>query len=85
MAETRTQSDRGQTPGDPAADGQVACVHCGTRFRPTADRCEFCCAGCEYVYRLITGQKLDRFYQLRDRRTGPVRSTVFQPRDYRWL
>jgi P-type Cu2+ transporter len=63
----------------------VPCKHCGTPFRPDAARTEYCCAGCEYVHRLITGQKLDRFYQLREGATAPVRSIVFQPRDYRWL
>jgi Cu2+-exporting ATPase len=34
---------------------------------------------------LVTGQKLDRFYQLRRGAVAPVRPGVFQPRDYRWL
>jgi Cu2+-exporting ATPase len=37
------------------------------------------------VHRLITGQKLDRFYDLRRGSSAPVRAVVFQPRDYRWL
>lgn len=63
----------------------ASCKHCGNPFKPVAERPEFCCAGCEYVHRLITGQSLDRFYQLRDRTTSPVRSVVFQNRDHRWL
>ncbi len=67
------------------AQTTAECRHCGAVFRPREERDGFCCAGCEYVYRLITGQKLDRFYQLRRGASAPVRPVVFQPRDYRWL
>ncbi len=68
-----------------SASSEAICRHCGNRFTPVAERTSYCCAGCEYVHRLITGQKLDKFYDLRRGATTPVRSVVFQPRDYRWL
>ncbi len=67
------------------ASRQVICKHCDAVFEPTDGRTEFCCAGCEYVYRLIRGQNLDKFYTLRQGTAQPVGSVVFQPRDYRWL
>jgi len=63
----------------------ATCRHCGNTFIPVEGRTEYCCTGCEYVHRLITGQNLDRFYELRRGATAPVRSVVFQPRDLRWL
>jgi Cu2+-exporting ATPase len=67
------------------ASEKVICKHCDAVFQPTDGRTEFCCSGCEYVYRLIRGQKLDKFYTLRQGTAQPVGSVVFQPRDYRWL
>jgi Cu2+-exporting ATPase len=62
------------------------CIHCGTPFSPAgrADS-EFCCNGCEYVYRLIKKEGLDRYYDLRDQRIAPVASSALHPRDYSWL
>ena len=68
-----------------AATPAATCRHCGNTFIPVEGRTEYCCTGCEYVHRLITGQNLDRFYELRRGATAPVRSVVFQPRDLRWL
>ncbi len=45
----------------------------------------FCCAGCEFVHGLIVENGLERFYDLRDGAALPVKSLVFQKRDYRWL
>lgn len=72
------------SPGQDAAV-TATCRHCGNAFHPVEGRTEYCCAGCEYVHRLITGQNLDRFYELRRGASAPVRSFVFQPRDLRWL
>ena len=67
----------------------TTCRHCGNPIgaEGVSDAAErgFCCSGCEYVYRLIHGQKLDRFYELRGRTVDPVGSFVFRPRDTRWL
>ncbi|HEX9782282.1 MAG TPA: HAD family hydrolase [Opitutaceae bacterium] len=71
--------------GNAATATTTACLHCGTSFVPEGERGDYCCAGCEYVHRLITGQRLDRFYQLRAGPGTPVRPVVFQPRDHRWL
>ncbi|MBE2212439.1 MAG: HAD family hydrolase [Opitutaceae bacterium] len=69
----------------PDAQATATCRHCGNTFHPVEGRTEYCCTGCEYVHRLITGQNLDRFYALRRGASAPVRSVVFQPRDLRWL
>ncbi len=69
----------------PRVDEISSCIHCGTRFRATAQRPNFCCAGCEFVHNLIAKNGLDRFYDLRDGATAPVKSLVFQKRDYDWL
>ena len=61
------------------------CIHCGTRFSPRNGREDFCCAGCEFVHKLIMEHGLERFYELRDTAVLPVKSLVFQKRDYRWL
>ncbi|RKX34550.1 MAG: ATPase P, partial [Verrucomicrobia bacterium] len=65
------------------------CRHCGNpvsrEVAGEAGENGFCCSGCEYVYRLIRGQNLDRFYDLRDRKVDPVGAYVFRPRDNRWL
>lgn len=64
------------------------CKHCGTCFKPVPERPDFCCTGCQFVYELIAAQGLDKFYNF----TGtagatlpPVKSFVFQKRDYSWL
>ncbi len=58
---------------------QRACKHCGTRFRPRDASEHFCCAGCEYVHRLLHDRGLTRFYDLKDRTLQPVSSAVFHP------
>jgi Cu2+-exporting ATPase len=73
----------------------VVCVHCGTPFvrtnipqsaiRIPQSPPAFCCAGCEFVYKLILEHGLERFYDLRSSAVLPVKSLVFQKRDYRWL
>lgn len=68
-----------------AAAADIRCKHCGTRFRPTAERPEFCCAGCQFVHGLIVGRGLGQFYDLQDSELFPVKSTVFQHRDFAWL
>lgn len=80
---TRSASAPPRQPGVTTA--AATCRHCGNAFQPSEGHTEYCCTGCEYVHRLITGQNLDRFYELRRGATAPVRSVVFQPRDLRWL
>jgi Cu2+-exporting ATPase len=53
-----------------------------------AERREFCCTGCQFVYELIAAQGLDKFYDLAGTKRvtlPPVKSFVFQKRDYSWL
>jgi P-type Cu2+ transporter len=61
------------------------CLHCHLPFRPTKQRTEFCCSGCQFVYKLINRNGLEKYYDLQDGQAQPVKPTVFQPRDYSWL
>ena len=61
------------------------CIHCGTPFRATPERQDYCCAGCQFVHDLIVKNGLEKFYDLQDGVTFPVKSLVFQKRDYTWL
>jgi len=61
------------------------CIHCGTQFWPAAHRPDFCCNGCQFVHHLITSNGLGQFYDLQDSGVQPVKSLVFQKRDYTWL
>jgi Cu2+-exporting ATPase len=45
----------------------------------------FCCAGCNYVFRLVHEHGLAGYYQIKDDITAPADAAVFQPRDYSWL
>jgi Cu2+-exporting ATPase len=62
-----------------------SCIHCGTPFRPTEQRADFCCAGCQFVHDLIVKNGLGQFYDLQENVGAPVKSLVFQKRDYAWL
>jgi len=68
-----------------AAIEQRVCIHCGTPFRPTAHRPDFCCTGCQFVHDLIAKNGLGQFYDLQEGGVPPVQSLVFQKRDYTWL
>lgn len=52
---------------------------------PAAQAAGFCCAGCSYVFRLVSEHGLDGYYKIRDTVIAPVGEAVFQPRDYAWL
>ncbi len=78
-----TRQPSGDLITPPAAISQ--CIHCGTGFRPTAHRPDFCCAGCQFVHDLITRNGLGKFYELQDDGIQPVKSFVFQQRDFTWL
>ncbi len=70
---------------EPSPIREVVCKHCGTPFRARRTDEEFCCTGCSYVYELIRGQKLERYYDLRDETVPPVGNRVFHPGRYAWL
>jgi Cu2+-exporting ATPase len=61
------------------------CIHCGTPFSATPERPDYCCAGCQFVHDLIVKNGLQKFYDLQDGMAFPVKSLVFQKRDYSWL
>jgi Cu2+-exporting ATPase len=63
-----------------------ACRHCGSPLLIEAARTSgFCCAGCAYIFRLVSGAGFERYYQLKDKVIAPAGSALFQPRDYGWL
>lgn len=67
------------------ADRKLAeCLHCRTRFRPTAGESEFCCSGCRFVHHLLHKRGLEDFYRYSDTK-APAGSFVFHERDYAWL
>lgn len=68
-----------------ALPSSAECRHCSLPFRPTKQRPEFCCSGCQFVFRLINEKGLEKYYELQDGQSQPVKPTVFQPRDYEWL
>jgi Cu2+-exporting ATPase len=49
------------------------------------ERPDFCCAGCQFVHGLIVKNGLGQFYDLQSSTGAPVKSIVFQARDYSWL
>ena len=69
-----------------AAPVHLSCRHCGVPLAgPAAQAAGFCCAGCSYVFRLVSEHGLDGYYKIRDAVIAPVGEAVFQPRDYAWL
>jgi len=63
----------------------AVCLHCGTEFRPSDRLRPFCCSGCQFVHDLITKNGYGQFYDLQEGGVQPVKSLVFQKRDYTWL
>ncbi|GAB4382693.1 MAG: heavy metal translocating P-type ATPase metal-binding domain-containing protein [Phycisphaerales bacterium] len=57
-----------------AVASRVCCAHCGLDVPPALVRpdqeAQFCCHGCETVYRTIHACGLERYYALRDASTG---------------
>ncbi len=64
--------------------GGKPCLHCGTPI-PHGMEGDFCCAGCDYVHRLIVGEGFEKFYDLRDRTMAPVKPLSLEKKDYAWL
>lgn len=63
-----------------------ACRHCGAALiDERMVESGFCCAGCNYVFRLVHENGLAGYYRIKDEITTPADSAVFQPRDYAWL
>lgn len=81
--QAQTNGSAGASPSQKTAHG--ICVHCGAKFDPTPERPDYCCAGCQFVHDLIVKNGLTQFYNLTDGSLPPVKSLVFQKRDYSWL
>ena len=62
----------------------AVCIHCGTPFRPTPQRKEFCCAGCQFVNHLLHKRGFEEFYNYGERKS-PAGAFVFHGRDLVWL
>ncbi len=59
-----------------------ACAHCGAPCRATTEPA-FCCGGCETVFAILSGEGLERYYDLRPRDGLPARPDI--ARDHKWL
>lgn len=60
------------------------CLHCGLEL--TEDRSQdFCCSGCKLVYQLIQQSGLEKYYQLKDKRTRPLFDYLLQRKNYDWI
>ena len=57
-------------------------MHCNAALAPSQQ--EFCCAGCEHVFRLLRASGLAKYYELRGERGIPVAET-HPDRDRKWL
>jgi len=66
------------------AISETLCVHCRTPFRPTPQRTEFCCPGCQFVSHLLHKRGFEEFYNYGDRKS-PAGNFVFHERDLAWL
>ncbi len=67
-----------------SAIATTICVHCGTPFRPTPQRAEFCCAGCQFVNHLLHKRGFEEFYHYGERKS-PAGNFVFHERDLAWM
>lgn len=74
MAETITFDAAARVPDGPAA--AVCCRHCGLPCRAGAVHAgghDFCCAGCQTVFEILTENGLSHFYQLNERAGVTIR------------
>lgn len=53
------------------------CRHCGSPCSATAPEAEFCCGGCEQVYKLIRTGGLEGYYKRQDRAGQPIGDEPF--------
>ena len=67
-----------------SAIATTICVHCGTPFRPSPQRREFCCAGCQFVNHLLHKRGFEEFYNYGERKS-PAGTFVFHERDFSWI
>ena len=73
-------------PPAPPTRQRPACRHCGTPLTEGQTQAGgFCCAGCAYVFRLVSEHGLTGYYHLKDEITVPADAAVFQSRDFSWL
>ena len=70
----------------PPARSDIGCAHCGlpvpTGYVVPKDDRQFCCTGCRTAWAILHEHRLDRYYDLPDRRREPVRSTGRQYADF---
>lgn len=63
---------------------RTTCLHCHTPIPSTLTGSDFCCRGCETVYRLLHEEGLDRYYELAGDKRAPVVEKS-GPRSLSWL
>ncbi|MEZ4647849.1 MAG: heavy metal translocating P-type ATPase metal-binding domain-containing protein [Candidatus Eisenbacteria bacterium] len=69
----------------PNESSVTSCLHCGLdvpRSRLARGN-QFCCSGCDHVYKLIHDSNLERYYELRPERGVPV--SGFREDAFGWL
>lgn len=62
----------------------IVCRHCRTPFEPTTAQAEFCCAGCQFIHRLLHERGFEEFYRFGDT-IAPGHPDVFKDGDFAWL
>ncbi len=67
-----------------ATTSEQLCLHCRTVFEPTAHRADFCCAGCQFIHRMLHDRGLEEFYHYGDT-IAPAHPDVFKDEDFSWL
>lgn len=73
-------------PAEATTLSKQTCTHCGTEFKPSRADENFCCTGCAFVHEMISGEGLDRFYELKGTATTrPVENVAFEQLDHAWL
>ncbi|MEZ4704370.1 MAG: heavy metal translocating P-type ATPase metal-binding domain-containing protein [Bdellovibrionota bacterium] len=63
----------------------LPCKHCGSTIPTSWKDSEFCCAGCQYVFRLIGELGADKFYQLKPQRISPLVNLFAKKQELTWL
>lgn len=67
------------------ATAKKICIHCGS-FIPTQwEDTEYCCSGCQYVYRMIHEYNLDDYYKLKPTRNQPLIGLFLRKETLDWV
>ena len=64
---------------------EKVCIHCGTLVPFSWRETDFCCSGCQYVYRLIHEYNLDRYYELKPDQNQPLVGLFQRKESFDWV